>query len=92
MGSSLVIRTFAQEKAATLAARATAHHGALTDEPVQALADAFTLSERWVIAAAARSRSSVTGTTSPRHAARWRACSRHRALPLRLVMSCDRRR
>ena len=48
---ALVIRTFAQEKAVTLAATARDLHviNALTDEehPCQALADAFTLRERW---------------------------------------------
>jgi ornithine carbamoyltransferase len=48
---ALVIRTFAQEKAATLAAAGRNLHviNALTDEehPCQALADAFTLHERW---------------------------------------------
>jgi ornithine carbamoyltransferase len=48
---ALVIRTFAQEKAATLAAASRDLHviNALTDEehPCQALADAFTLRERW---------------------------------------------
>jgi len=48
---ALVIRTFAQEKAATLAAAGRELHviNALTDEehPCQALADAFTLRERW---------------------------------------------
>jgi len=48
---ALVIRTFAQEKAATLAAAGRDLHviNALTDEehPCQALADAFTLRERW---------------------------------------------
>ena len=48
---ALVIRTFAQEKAATLAAAGRQLHviNALTDEehPCQALADAFTLRERW---------------------------------------------
>jgi ornithine carbamoyltransferase len=48
---ALVIRTFAQEKAATLAAAGRNLHviNALTDEehPCQALADAFTLRERW---------------------------------------------
>ena len=47
----LVIRTFAQEKAATLAAAGRNLHviNALTDQehPCQALADAFTLRERW---------------------------------------------
>jgi ornithine carbamoyltransferase len=47
----LVIRTFAQEKAATLAAAALQLHviNALTDEqhPCQGLADALTLKERW---------------------------------------------
>jgi ornithine carbamoyltransferase len=48
---ALVIRTFAQEKAATLAAAALQLHviNALTDEqhPCQGLADALTLRERW---------------------------------------------
>ena len=48
---ALVIRTFAQQKAATLAAAGRNLHviNALTDEehPCQALADAFTLRERW---------------------------------------------
>ncbi len=48
---ALVIRTFAQEKAATLAAAAPDLHviNALTDEdhPCQALADAMTMRERW---------------------------------------------
>ena len=48
---ALVIRTFAQEKAATLAAAGRDLHviNALTDEehPCQALADAFTMRERW---------------------------------------------
>src|SRR4029450_2331614 len=48
---ALVIRTFAQEKAATLAGAGRDLHviNALTDEehPCQALADAFTLRERW---------------------------------------------
>ncbi len=48
---ALVIRTFAQEKAATLAAAGHDLHviNALTDEehPCQALADAFTMRERW---------------------------------------------
>jgi ornithine carbamoyltransferase len=48
---ALVIRTFAQEKAATLAAAASRMHviNALTDEehPCQALADFLTLRERW---------------------------------------------
>jgi ornithine carbamoyltransferase len=48
---ALVIRTFAQEKVATLAAAGRNLHviNALTDEehPCQALADAFTLRERW---------------------------------------------
>ena len=48
---ALVIRTFAQEKAARLAAAGRNLHviNALTDEehPCQALADAFTLRERW---------------------------------------------
>jgi ornithine carbamoyltransferase len=48
---ALVIRTFGQEKAATLAAAGRNLHviNALTDEehPCQALADAFTLRERW---------------------------------------------
>jgi ornithine carbamoyltransferase len=48
---ALVIRTFAQEKAATLAAAGRDLHviNALTNEehPCQALADAFTLRERW---------------------------------------------
>jgi ornithine carbamoyltransferase len=47
----LVIRTFAQEKAAIIAAAGRQLHviNALTDEehPCQALADAFTLRERW---------------------------------------------
>ncbi|RPH55759.1 MAG: ornithine carbamoyltransferase, partial [Acidobacteria bacterium] len=47
----LVIRTFAQEKAAALAAAGRTLHviNALTDQehPCQALADAFTLRERW---------------------------------------------
>jgi ornithine carbamoyltransferase len=49
--TALVIRTFAQEKAATLAAAASSLHviNALTDEehPCQALADMLTLRERW---------------------------------------------
>ena len=49
--SALVIRTFAQEKAATLAAAALQLHviNALTDEqhPCQGLADALTMKERW---------------------------------------------
>jgi ornithine carbamoyltransferase len=49
--SALVIRTFGQEKAATLAAAAPCLHviNALTDEqhPCQALADMLTLRERW---------------------------------------------
>jgi ornithine carbamoyltransferase len=49
--SALVIRTFGQDKAATLAAAGRRLHviNALTDEehPCQALADAFTLRERW---------------------------------------------
>jgi ornithine carbamoyltransferase len=49
--SALVIRTFGQEKAATLAAAALQLHvvNALTDEehPCQALADAMTMRERW---------------------------------------------
>jgi len=49
--SVLVIRTFAQEKAATLAAAGRNLHvvNALTDteHPCQALADAFTMRERW---------------------------------------------
>jgi ornithine carbamoyltransferase len=49
---ALVIRTFAQEKAATIAAAGRQLHviNALTDEehPCQALADAFTLRERWI--------------------------------------------
>jgi ornithine carbamoyltransferase len=49
--SALVIRTFAQDKVATLAAAGPSLHviNALTDEehPCQALADAFTLRERW---------------------------------------------
>jgi len=48
---ALVIRTFAQEKAATIAAAGRQLHviNALTDEehPCQALADAFTMRERW---------------------------------------------
>jgi ornithine carbamoyltransferase len=48
---ALVIRTFAQQKAATLAAAGRDLHviNALTDEehPCQALADALTMSERW---------------------------------------------
>jgi len=48
---ALVIRTFAQEKAATIATAGRELHviNALTDEehPCQALADAFTLRERW---------------------------------------------
>ncbi len=48
---ALVIRTFGQDKAATLAAAGRNLHviNALTDEehPCQALADAFTLRERW---------------------------------------------
>jgi ornithine carbamoyltransferase len=48
---ALVIRTFAQKKAATLAAAGRSLHviNALTDEehPCQALADAFTMRERW---------------------------------------------
>ncbi len=48
---ALVIRTFAQEKAATLAAAGRDLHviNALTDEehPCQALADALTMRERW---------------------------------------------
>src|SRR5262245_9935909 len=48
---ALVIRTFAQEKAASLAAAGRDLHviNALTDEehPCQALADAFTMHERW---------------------------------------------
>jgi ornithine carbamoyltransferase len=48
---ALVIRTFGQDKAATLAAAGRRLHviNALTDEehPCQALADAFTLRERW---------------------------------------------
>src|SRR5690606_20425488 len=48
---ALVIRTFAQEKAATLAAAAPRLHviNALTDEqhPCQGLADALTMKERW---------------------------------------------
>jgi ornithine carbamoyltransferase len=48
---ALVIRTFAQEKAATLAAAGRELHviNALTDEehPCQALADALTMRERW---------------------------------------------
>jgi ornithine carbamoyltransferase len=48
---ALVIRTYAQEKAAVIAAAGRALHviNALTDEehPCQALADAFTLRERW---------------------------------------------
>jgi ornithine carbamoyltransferase len=49
--AALVIRTFGQEKAATLAAAGRRLHviNALTDEehPCQALADAFTMRERW---------------------------------------------
>jgi ornithine carbamoyltransferase len=49
--AALVIRTFEQEKAATLAASAPCLHviNALTDEqhPCQALADMLTLRERW---------------------------------------------
>ena len=49
--SALVIRTFGQEKAATLANAARTLHviNALTDEehPCQALADALTMKERW---------------------------------------------
>jgi ornithine carbamoyltransferase len=49
--AALVIRTFEQQKAATLAAAGGQLHviNALTDEehPCQALADAFTLRERW---------------------------------------------
>jgi len=49
--SALVIRTFGQEKAATLAAAGRQLHviNALTDEehPCQALADAFTMREHW---------------------------------------------
>ena len=49
--AALVIRTFAQDKAATLAAAAPCLHviNALTDEehPCQALADMLTLRERW---------------------------------------------
>jgi ornithine carbamoyltransferase len=49
--TALVIRTFAQEKAATLGNAARTLHviNALTDEehPCQALADALTLRERW---------------------------------------------
>jgi ornithine carbamoyltransferase len=49
--AALVIRTFAQEKAATFAASASCLHviNALTDEehPCQALADMLTLRERW---------------------------------------------
>jgi ornithine carbamoyltransferase len=49
--AALVIRTFAQKKAATLAAAAPSLHviNALTDEehPCQALADMLTLRERW---------------------------------------------
>jgi ornithine carbamoyltransferase len=49
--AALVIRTFAQEKAVTLAAAAPCLHviNALTDEehPCQALADMLTLRERW---------------------------------------------
>ena len=49
--NALVIRTFAQEKAATLAQAAPTLHviNALTDQehPCQALADALTLRERW---------------------------------------------
>jgi ornithine carbamoyltransferase len=49
--SALVIRTFGQEKAGTLASAGRGLHviNALTDEehPCQALADAFTLRERW---------------------------------------------
>jgi ornithine carbamoyltransferase len=49
--SALVIRTFAQEKAALLASAAPSLHviNALTDEehPCQALADMLTLQERW---------------------------------------------
>jgi ornithine carbamoyltransferase len=49
--AALVIRTFAQEKVATLAAAGRNLHvvNALTDEehPCQALADALTLRERW---------------------------------------------
>jgi ornithine carbamoyltransferase len=49
--AALVIRTFAQDKAATLAAAGRSLHviNALTDEehPCQALADAFTMRERW---------------------------------------------
>jgi ornithine carbamoyltransferase len=48
---ALVIRTFGQEKAATLAAAGRNLHviNALTDQehPCQALADAFTMHERW---------------------------------------------
>jgi ornithine carbamoyltransferase len=48
---ALVLRTFAQEKAATIAASAPRLHviNALTDEqhPCQGLADALTLRERW---------------------------------------------
>ena len=48
---ALVIRTFAQKKAAILAAAGRSLHviNALTDEehPCQALADAFTMAERW---------------------------------------------
>jgi ornithine carbamoyltransferase len=48
---ALVIRTFAQEKVATLAAAGKELHviNALTDEehPCQALADAFTMREQW---------------------------------------------
>jgi ornithine carbamoyltransferase len=48
---ALVIRTFGQEKAATLAAAGRNLHviNALTDQehPCQALADAFTMRERW---------------------------------------------
>jgi len=48
---ALVIRTFAQEKAAIIAGAGRSLHviNALTDEehPCQALADAFTLRERW---------------------------------------------
>jgi ornithine carbamoyltransferase len=49
--SALVIRTFGQEKASTLAAAGRRLHviNALTDDehPCQALADVFTLRERW---------------------------------------------
>ena len=101
---ALVVRTYAQEKVASMAAAAPRLHviNALTDEehPCQALADMMTLQERLGIAARPHgSRSSATATTSrrrsrmPRRCSAFRFTSRRRAgyeLPAQVVAAASR--